>query len=359
MENLEYLTKNLNVKVFIRCFTYNQKNYIQDALNGFAIQKTNFPYMALVMDDCSTDGEQDSIRNWIVQECNMDKAQKIDIESSIIIIVPHKLNSYCTFVFFFLKRNLNHIWSLKQDLIFPWMKRSKYLAFCEGDDYWTNPNKLQIQVDYMDQHPDCGLCYTDFDIFTENDGKTNESVLTNNKLKRPQSFEDHLLNRYYLGPMTWMYSNEKYQQLNYCGEHSDGTYALAMEFFVHSTVAYLPINTATYRVHDDSACHQIDTNKNFLYKKGVFDTQLMYAQRYCNETMVEQLTINAYLTLLPYAFKANDTDFINYAILECQKRNIDLMPFFNLLQDYKAIRQSPSYKIGNSIISPLKKILKK
>lgn len=82
-------------KVFVRCNTFNQSKYIEDALNGFAMQQTNFPFVCLVMDDCSTDGEQEVIMSWMERECDLEKAEYLEIELSNVILVPHKSNGNC------------------------------------------------------------------------------------------------------------------------------------------------------------------------------------------------------------------------------------------------------------------------
>ena len=86
--------------MLVRCFTYNQSKYIEDALNGFAMQQTNFPFVCLVMDDCSTDGEQEVIKAWMQRECDMEKSEVIEIPTSVVFIVPHKTNTSCSFAFY-------------------------------------------------------------------------------------------------------------------------------------------------------------------------------------------------------------------------------------------------------------------
>ena len=106
MNNIQYPGPQQEYKVLVRCFTYNQSKYIEDTLNGFAMQQTDFPFICLVMDDASTDGEQDVIKAWMEGECDMDKAEIIDIPTSVVIIVQHKINPSCTLAFYLLKQNL-------------------------------------------------------------------------------------------------------------------------------------------------------------------------------------------------------------------------------------------------------------
>lgn len=161
-----YTPKN-DYKVFVRCNTFNQSKYIEDALKGFAMQQTNFPFVCLVMDDCSTDGEQDVIKTWMEHVCDMDKAEYIEIELSHIILVPHKSNANCYFAFYLLKRNTWKERNLKVAMYTPWREHCQYEALCEGDDYWTDPHKIQIQANYLDAHPEVVYSCHRFKIFRE------------------------------------------------------------------------------------------------------------------------------------------------------------------------------------------------
>ena len=159
-------TPKQNYKVLVNCITYNQSKYIEDALNGFAMQKTDFPFACLVMDDASTDGEQDVIKAWMERECDMERAENVEIEKSFVTIVPHKTNSSCTFAFYFLKENLYKKGG-KIPMIAPWREHCEYEALCEGDDYWIYPRKLQRQVEWLDYHNDYILVCSNAKIVSE------------------------------------------------------------------------------------------------------------------------------------------------------------------------------------------------
>lgn len=149
----EIYQPELNYKILVRCLTYNQSKYIEEALNGFSIQQTNFPFVCLVMDDCSNDGAQSIIKAWMEHECDMEAANHYEIEFSDIVIVPHKVNCNCVFAFYFLKQNLYKT-GKKTPLINAWLKNCDFTTACEGDDYWTSPEKLQLSVDFLEKHPD-------------------------------------------------------------------------------------------------------------------------------------------------------------------------------------------------------------
>lgn len=121
--------------VSIVCDTYNHAPYVRDALDGFLAQQTNFPFEIIVHDDASTDGTADVIREY--EAAHPDLFRCIFRTENIYSRDPKILEHY----------------------VFP-LARGKYIAICEGDDYWTNPRKLQTQIDYLEEHPECTLCVT-------------------------------------------------------------------------------------------------------------------------------------------------------------------------------------------------------
>lgn len=163
-------TPKHDYKVLCFCITYNQAKYIEDTLNGFAMQKTNFPFACLVVEDCSTDGEQEVIKSWLNENCDMQKAEYIDLELSNVILVPHKSNKNCTFAIYLLKRNLWKEPKLKEELVKPWREHCEYEALCEGDDYWIESKKLQKQVEYLDTHSDIVISCHRYKVLTQSDG---------------------------------------------------------------------------------------------------------------------------------------------------------------------------------------------
>lgn len=114
--------------VSVCCVTYNHEQYIEDALEGFLIQRTDFPFEILIHDDASTDRTAGIIR---------------DYQKRYPLLVKPVLQSENQYSQG--KNPLHAIIALSQ---------SKYIAVCEGDDYWTDPQKLQIQVDFLESHPD-------------------------------------------------------------------------------------------------------------------------------------------------------------------------------------------------------------
>lgn len=122
--------------VIVWCLAYNQKNFIKDALEGFIMQKTNFTFEVVVHDDASTDGTTDIVKQYANE-------------------YPDIITTYIETENQWKSGGLPHI----IELMNTYHRRAKYIAFCEGDDYWTNPNKLQRQVDFLEANDDYSMCF--------------------------------------------------------------------------------------------------------------------------------------------------------------------------------------------------------
>ena len=131
--------KDIKIMVSIRCLAYNHEPYIRQCLEGFVIQKTNFRYEAIVHDDASTDNTAKIIKEYAERYPEIIKPifEKENLFSKNDRELQDKMLAACT---------------------------GKYIAICEGDDYWTDPYKLQKQVNYLESHSDCVLVHTNFNV---------------------------------------------------------------------------------------------------------------------------------------------------------------------------------------------------
>ena len=178
-------------KVCVRCYTFNHASYILDAMNGFTMQQTNFPYVCCIVDDASKDSEQEIISNYIDEnfEYNQGDLYKRETEYGTVIFARNKVNKNCFFSVVLLKENHNgspERKALKRSYISEWENKCVYEALCEGDDYWIDPLKLQKQVDFLDRNQDFVLICSCFDRFRQN---TKEIIHTNEQGKELR-FED-------------------------------------------------------------------------------------------------------------------------------------------------------------------------
>lgn len=129
--------------VSICCITYNHAPYIRQCLDGFLMQKTNFKYEIVIHDDCSTDGTTEIIKEY---------ASKYP---DIFVPLYEDENQYS-----------KGVRGMYAKFVYP-KARGKYIAFCEGDDYWIDENKLQMQVDFLESHPDYMMCFHAAEVLDE------------------------------------------------------------------------------------------------------------------------------------------------------------------------------------------------
>ncbi len=130
--------------VSIRCTVYNHEPFLRQCLDGFVMQQTTFPFEAIVHDDASTDGSAAIIGEY---------AEKYP---DIIKPIYETENQYS-----------KHDGSLAKIMNAAIHPAAKYIALCEGDDYWTDPQKLQIQVDFLETHPDYSFSVHEYKVWNE------------------------------------------------------------------------------------------------------------------------------------------------------------------------------------------------
>lgn len=119
--------------VSISCLTYNHAPYLRQCLDGFVMQITSFPIEILIYDDASGDGTQNIIEEY--QKKYPD----------IIKPIYQTENQYSK--------------GVKVGFVYNYSRaKGEYIAFCEGDDYWTDPYKLQKQIDFLECYSDYVIC---------------------------------------------------------------------------------------------------------------------------------------------------------------------------------------------------------
>lgn len=154
--------------LYTLCLTYNHESFIENALNGFVIQQTSFPVVTVIIDDASTDRTVEVLNRYLKDHFSLDEAGTIDKETDFghVTFAQHKSNLNCFFAVICLKEN--HYRQAKSK--YPYYKEwtnTKYVAICEGDDYWTDPLKLQKQVDFLEAHEDYSMCFHKVEILSD------------------------------------------------------------------------------------------------------------------------------------------------------------------------------------------------
>ena len=318
--------------VAINCLVYNHEPYLRDCLEGFVMQQTNFPFVAIVHDDASTDGSAAIIREYeekyphIFKPIYETENQYSKLDGSLDRIMDEAINA----------------------------TGAKYVAMCEGDDYWTDPLKLQKQVDFLEANPECGLCYTDYNRLEDATQTLTESMFEHKKQYRPISYEQHLLKPGYLAPMTWLYRCKLTNLLSKANIYTDGTYAYMLEFLYNSKVAYIPQVTAVYRSHAGSASSPIDDKALFRYTIGVFRTQIHYTQKYsCTGELKNKVLMRGYLSKLPIAIMAENEDFVREAKMFMEAHDMDIDLIIRELKQGEMKRKSYAYRLGKKLLAPI------
>lgn len=210
--------------VAVICIVYNHEKYLQDCIESLLMQHTNFRYVVIIHDDCSTDSSVNIISSYV--------------EENPDILVPfyEKENQYSIKKGAFMK-DLNEV---------AYATGAKYVAFCEGDDYWIDPLKLQKQVDFMEKNPEYSLIgsnglikYTDI-----NDGL---KYFNNHDKIREITFEE-LVNTWVFPTASLLCRNET---LRYFPEWSKELHfsddVIVMTCAIHGKVATLGELSCVYR----------------------------------------------------------------------------------------------------------------
>lgn len=139
-------------EVSIICNAYNQESYLEKAIESMLVQKTSFDYEIIIHDDVSTDGTVDIIRKYVTA-----------YPEKIKVIYEQK-NQY--------SQGADFITEVIKDIA-----KGKYIAMCEGDDFWIDENKLQLQRDALENHPECDMCACWGCTVTEDGKRDRKSVV--------------------------------------------------------------------------------------------------------------------------------------------------------------------------------------
>jgi len=225
------------LKLSVLMITYNHENFIEQAVRSVMMQETNFEYELVIGEDCSTDRTRE-----IALRLKEEFPNKIRLllHDNNIGMIPNMIATYnaCT---------------------------GEYIALCEGDDYWTVPEKLQSQVDYLEVHPDCRVCFHAAQVSYE--GEPNKIVIIKPSHEYMVTFENWLEQRgkrfNYIATATIVFRAVRlplpdwYRQLQFAGD-----WPLILWLSHHGgTLAFLErsIPMSIYRRHNGGVSHHLTT----------------------------------------------------------------------------------------------------
>ena len=224
--------------VSICCTTYNHVNYIRQCLDGFVIQKTKLPIEILIHDDASTDGTQDIIREYEAKYPN------------IIKPIYQKENQYSK--------------GVKVSLVYNYSRaKGKYIALCEGDDYWTDPYKLQKQVDFLESHPDYVMCSHRFDQYYE-DGHRLEKEKDDTFQGVDYDLRNLIGGKWLTQTLTVMYRRSALDLKQYERYGMSMDIILFYELLKHGKGYCFPEAMGVYRYHNGGVWSEVSQNQRRL-----------------------------------------------------------------------------------------------
>lgn len=265
--------------------TYNQKTFIAHAIEGALRQKTNFPFEIVIGEDCSTDGTREIV--FAYKDTYPDMIRVITSDANVGPAAnKSRIIEAC---------------------------RGKYIAFCDGDDYWHDPDKLQKQVDFLESHPGYGLVHTDFDKIkakrnrcysrwqhrcgnTPPEGSVYEVLLRNNFIATCTACaRRELVDAWRLDPEL---NNPRIAQRDY---------STWLFIALHANIGYIPDSTATKRELHESVSHSLNPRKQLDYYNSLKNLKEIFMARFpCTAETRRVIHRDFYTTHLRRAYQAGD-----------------------------------------------------
>jgi glycosyltransferase involved in cell wall biosynthesis len=247
--------------VCVLMLTYNHKKYIADAIEGVLKQETDFPYELIIANDASTDST-DEIINKLIGNHPKGNLIKYFNHDSNMGMLP------------------NFIFALNQG-------KGKYIAVCEGDDYWADPLKLQRQVDFLKTNEDYAICF--HRVYELVEGK--EPVLSNlNSSEKEETYTvEDLAKDNFIHTPSVVFRNGPIKELpTWFRDSPVGDYVLHMLNAKHGKIKYLPEPMAVYRRHSNGLWSQ----KSQLHQSTGWVWMLAHLANEFKNTDVEKILLN-------------------------------------------------------------------
>ncbi len=249
------INANIQPLVAILCLVYNHEPYLRDCFDGFVLQQTSFPFVVIVHDDASTDNSAAIIREYETKYPH------------IFMPIYEESNVYSVGGFDALSQIMNQAIDTYG---------AKYIALCEGDDYWIDPNKLQKQVDVLEIHSNYAMCYTNYVTV---DHHNNPISWTNKDINIARSktgdILPELLKGNFVQTCTILYRCDVCKDSEFLARLD---YEYALQNAINGECVFLNDITACYRIQPNSAIHTLNEQLQCI----TIDIWRRYVDRYVN-----------------------------------------------------------------------------
>jgi glycosyltransferase involved in cell wall biosynthesis len=250
--------KSTTPVVSIVVLTYNHQNTIKLTLDSLVQQKCNFPFEIIIGEDASADSTRKIVMNYAETYPGIFKVLEKAPNKGLLLNYQDACTS-CS---------------------------GKYIALCAGDDYWHNPEKLQKQVDFLEQNPDYGFVHSDVDIIIESEARTIKNFNSSNGIPNPSDdlYLEVIAEIRTIYAPTVMFRKDLLQYVDF-NEFTAGGYKMEdlpmmLEFSAHTKAHYIPEALATYRIIDGSLCHPDTSEKKKAFLDSIYKVQLHYYHKY-------------------------------------------------------------------------------
>ena len=242
------------MKVSIICTNYNKGDWVREAIDSFLNQKTNFDFEIIIIDDASTDHSYE-----IIQEYQNKFPEKVrTFRNEVNLGITRTWKKVCQ------------------------EAKGQYIARCDSDDFWTDPLKLQKQVDMLDAATDSLWSNTEFDMVDLDGNLIQKDAFANKALPLIDSYEEMLVMKGMTMASTWLVDTALMQDVSaqISDTAADDTFELQLELFKRTKISFLSDSTTVYRMNlgSDSKPMTLETAERRF--TGILDSQIKYLNKY-------------------------------------------------------------------------------
>tara|TARA_B100000575_G_scaffold17377_1_gene12103 strand:- start:2206 stop:3159 length:954 start_codon:yes stop_codon:yes gene_type:complete len=298
----------MKILVSVIVLTHNHESYISKALDSILSQKVNFNFEIIIGEDSS----EDNTRNIV---------EKYQLKNSKIIKVL---------------RSDKKLGMLKTEREAMKIANGKYIAFCEGDDFWHNKQKLQLQIDFLEDNSDYGLVHSDVNHLYETENKIIKNYNSTNSFSIPQGdiFLDLIdLNNnhgHLIKTMTACFRKDlfdKYWNYDLAIERNWQLTDLPiwLDLSKHCKVHYMSESLATYRLLSESASRSNNPKKLHAFHISVYEVRRHYAAKYnVSDKIIKNIEIHYHHMLLSDSYILRDSTMAKKAKSYLDKNQVSL-----------------------------------